>query len=345
MSNLLGRLSAKAWRISLAGGLDPSTFLKTRLTPALRADLAQMRVDSAASDPNYRAGPIWDRIGRSFEAWFAIEGIGEVENQTLNGLFSNALPGNPKLLRYACWMLYRDILARDRAQLLNIPATAAVDAGLAFRFGDHLVSWDQLISIDTIYAMADADPRLLTEKVIVGEIGAGWGRIGYILKKANPLATYVALDLPETLLVSQTHLPRRLPGERILTYAEARDIPLNRETLGQRGCAFLGAHDLPRIADGTFDGFLNIASFQEMSRAQVSNYMAQIDRTLCGTLFLQQLRASGTHGYDVGEIGGLDEYDFPPKWRSVRLTNSTWSDLYFDAVFQVNASSRRSARA
>jgi hypothetical protein len=50
---------------------------------------------------------------------------------------------------------------------------------------------------------------------------------------------------------------------------------------------------------------------------------------------LQQIKASGTHGYGVGEIGGLWEYDFPSSWRSIRLTDTAWSDLYFEAVFQV----------
>src|SRR3546814_3378132 len=54
----------------------------------------------------------------------------------------------------------------------------------------------------------------------------------------------------------------------------------------------LGAQDLPRIADGALDFVINIASFQEMSREQVSAYLDVIDRKASGLLYTQQLWSS-----------------------------------------------------
>src|SRR3546814_16857081 len=73
----------------------------------------------------------------------------DVCSSDLNAFFSSPLPNNPKLLRYACWMLYNDVKRRDHLRLLDlISATADPKGVLAFEFEERLVSWDLLISLD-----------------------------------------------------------------------------------------------------------------------------------------------------------------------------------------------------
>ena len=100
---------------------------------------------------------------------------------------------------------------------------------------------------------------------------------------------------------------------------------------------FLGAQDLPRIADGDLDFVINVASFQEMSRDQVSAYFDIIDRKTSGHLYTQQLWSSGTHAYKLGEIGGWDDYPWPAHWICENKRSAVWSDLYFEVVFKTHA--------
>ncbi len=195
-----------------------------------------------------------------------------------------------------------------------------------------------MISIDSFYSIAEVEPRVVTDALIIGELGAGWGRIGYILKKINPKLTYAIFDLPEVLLVSSVHLPRRLPTENVLTYSEGRELKqIGRNQLNSKGLAFFGAHHLKLCEEGLFDIFINIASFQEMSKAQVSSYFDIIDYVLKGTLFTQQLWNSNTHGYDVGEISMYEDYPFKENWSQEYLRNTAWSDLYFETALRRNA--------
>lgn len=331
----MSELRRKARRVAEITGIPPR-WLGSR--PELFEELAQMRAGNDAAPAPFKGGPIWRQLARRFDYWFAMDGINAVEDHEMNGQFSSPPPGNPKLLRYACWMLYRDIKRRDELGLLDrIEATADERGPLTFRFDGRLMSWDLLISIDTIYSMAEVDPRILTGEVIVGDLGAGWGRIGHVLRQANPRARYVVFDLPEVLLVSQTHLPRRLPADTVSRYQDMREGPITRERLAA-DLTFLGAHDLERVADGALDFMVNIGSFQEMSPAQVAAYFAIIDRTTNGILYTQQLWSAGTHSYCVGEISDWGAYPWLSHWIPALKRNASWSDLYFEAAFRVGAS-------
>lgn len=331
-------LADKAWSVAHRAGVSPRSVRKSKLSEEQWGQLQRMRVDNHAAPAPYNPGPIWDDLARRFERWFTFDGIEAVEDHVLNAFFSSPLPNNPKLLRYACWMLYIDVKRRDQLQLLDlISATADPNGALAFEFEGRLVSWDLLISLDTLYTIAETDKRIFTDAVIVGELGAGWGRIGHVLRLANPKATYVVFDLPEVLMVSQTHLPKRLPASKVLTYDESRLINLDRDELLKHDIVFLGAQDLPRIADGDLDFVINVASFQEMSRDQVSAYFDIIDRKTSGHLYTQQLWSSGTHAYELGEIGGWDDYPWPAHWICENKRSAVWSDLYFEVVFKTHA--------
>ena len=69
------------------------------------------------------------------------------------------------------------------------------------------LSLDLLFSIDDFYNLYEINPKIAHEPIVVAELGAGWGRLGYVLRKVNPRATYIVFDLPEVLLISQTYLP------------------------------------------------------------------------------------------------------------------------------------------
>lgn len=326
-------LRDKAWRVVETAGLTPERIGGRRRAPLFK-QLAAMRADNAASTAPYNAGPIWEDLARRFHRWFALGGIENVENHPMNGQFSSPPPGNPKLLRYACWLLYRDIARRDSLGLLDrVRATATGE--LAFEFEGRLVSWDLLISLDTLYGIAEVDPRILTEPVVVAELGAGWGRLGHALRLANPQARYVVFDLPEVLLVSQTHLPRRLPSDTVAAYETTRQGPLTRNRLLAADLTFLGAHDLDRVENGAVNIMVNIASFQEMSALQVALYCRVIERVTRGLLYTQQLWNADTHGYGVGEVSGWSAYPWPAHWKTVVSRDATWSDLYFEAVFDL----------
>jgi putative sugar O-methyltransferase len=335
------RIPLLAWRGAGRLGLTRrrmATLLGREALP--RSDVALlelMRSDNDSARSPYQATEHWKRLNRQFDEWFRWEGIGEVELQTMNQSFASPPPTDPKLLRYATWMLYKAVEARDELGLLDaVPATIGEESGRAFRFDGRLVSWDSLLSLDHLYSIYEVDHDVLRAPNVFVELGAGWGRLAYALRRANRSVAYVICDLPESLLVSSRYLPRLLADERFHNYPDVRLVErfTRDELLSAPGVWFLAPQQLDRFADDTADFFASVASFQEMTRDQVSEYFAVIDRILRGVFYTLQLRSSATHRLHLGEISGLADYSFPPAWTRELLRSPSWSDLYFEAVFR-----------
>jgi putative sugar O-methyltransferase len=181
--------------------------------------------------------------------------------------------------------------------------------------------------------LAELEPRVLDGPVVVVDLGAGWGRIGHVLKRVNPQAAYVVLDLPESLLVSEARLTELLPGERVAGYDESRRTEwFTREALlAHGGLRFGGPQDLARFEDGAIDVFVNVASFQEMTREQVTAYLGLADRT-ARHVYLQE-RWTRASALPEEIIAGWDAYELPERWRRRYLRDVPFTNAFFEAGF------------
>ena len=301
--------------------------------------LRRMREDNLRSQPPFRASEYWQGLNRRFDGWFQQHGIGAVEEQPYNRLFSGADPKSSKFFEYALWMLYDRVRARDGEGILErMPAATRAGKRMTAEFDGRVVSWDGLISIDTLLSLQEAlGGGLWSEPIVVADLGAGWGRIGHALLSINPQATYVAIDLPEALLVASEYLPRLLPDAPVHDYASTRGGgPITRGRLERGGVWFLGTHDLPRFAGGAVDCLINVASFQEMTLDQVAQYLRIAGDVAARAVYVQEIWDARRHHLDEqGAIAGIDEYDFPPHWTQVFLRNATFSEKVFEAGFRV----------
>lgn len=310
----------------------------SRLAAADRERLRLLRSDNLAAAEPFRATALWRGAARLFEREFHLSGVEDVEGQYYNLRFFGYAPGDHRLYDYLVYTYYQVVKQRDVLDLIHrAPATAPLGPGRGYEFDGARVSLDQLLSIDDFYNMRELRPELDQAALVVADLGAGWGRLGYVLRRANPRISYVVFDLPETLLVSSSYLPRLLPDASVAGFDVARALGgLDRATLRGRDLWFLGSQALPRLADGTIDLFVNVASFQEMTRRQVELYFGLIDRTARGgSLYLRQLWSGSTHGHRLGEVAGFDDYPFLVSWRRAFLRNSRFSHLFFEAGFQL----------
>jgi putative sugar O-methyltransferase len=311
---------------------------KTKLSVEQIDLLEKMRLDNACAPSPFRTSSRWAEIVKSFEKEFFFSGIGDVETDFYNLRFSGFSPSDPRIYGYFVYTLYQLVRQRDIYGLLEkIPATTTLQDGFAYKINGQKVSLDLLLSIDDFYNLLEIRPNLISEPIIVADIGAGWGRLGYVLKKANPLITYLVFDLPEILLISSTYLPRVLPNIRYQMYEESRFIKLlDRETLTRGGMWFLGTQDLMKTEDASLDIVVNIASFQEMTLEQVSQYFNLITRKAQnGQIYLEQLWSGKTMGQHLDEIEDYNKYPFPKSWEQIYLRNSSFSQTFFETAFNI----------
>jgi putative sugar O-methyltransferase len=302
--------------------------------------LLLMRKDLRDVGPPYSPSEHWQRVVKVFDELFHTQGIGNPEEQAYNLRFSGFVASDPRLHRYVCWMYYKILEKRDPLGLLrSIKATCQAGNGYGYTLDDRVLSLDLLLSIDDFYSLYELNAGVATEPVVVAELGAGWGRLGYVLCKANPRSTYVVFDLPEVLLISQTYLPTLLPDKLTCRYSEAREHGrLTPQILRSKNLWFFGAQHMERFEPGSVDTVVNIASFQEMPKDYVASYMQVFSRIARGgSCFLRQLKSGRSHSHTYDEIEGFDAYPIPSDWHQVFSRSSTLNDQFLEAGYRINS--------
>lgn len=318
-------------RLGARPGKSGAARERSRLKREQAELLARMRADNESAGAPFAPSTYWRDVNARFDGWFRDDGIKDVGRQGFNAFFSTPEPGSRKYQRYALYMLYRAVADRDDRGLLD--ALVATDKK-AIAFGRHAVTWDLLISLDTLYTLHELAPGVLDEPIVLVDLGAGWGRIGHVLLHANPAAAYVALDLPESLLVAQGTLPRTLPPDTPVTgYEATREFArfTRAALLAERGAFFCGPQALARFEPDSVDILVNVASFQEMTRAQVAAYLELADRT-AAHVYLQE-RYEKPVGLPDDVIAGRDAYPIPAGWTRRFERPVRFSDLFFEAGY------------
>jgi putative sugar O-methyltransferase len=192
--------------------------------------------------------------------------------------------------------------------------------GFGHEIGGQLVNLDTLRYYECLIAMDRAgflDPFRggATDRPLLLEIGGGWGGFAYQFKCLHPGACYVIVDFPEALLFSAVYLTTMFPDASILTVGPASDP--GRDWRGH-DFVFVPHYLFHRMRLPSVDLAVNIASFQEMTTAQVEGYVAGLTKAGCGRLYsfnqdrsahndqLGSVRRILAQRYDVTELALLD---------------------------------------
>jgi putative sugar O-methyltransferase len=229
-------------------------------------------------------------------------------------------------------MLYDVVASSDRWRLLSVLEEPAVGNPFAILYRGRSISQDLCNSVHEFY-QADGAGLAVDRACDVAELGAGYGRVGYVFLRALPHSTYTVIDIPPALNVSQEYLSRVFPDERVFRFRPFARYEDVREEFEAARIRFVAAHQLELLPDEAFDRFLNISSLHEMSRAQIENYLSQIDRVCRGRFYSKQWRVSQTpvNGHVIRE----DEYPIPASWHEVYRRRHPIQRMFFEALYDV----------
>ena len=107
-----------------------------------------------------------------------------------------------------------------------------------------------------------------------------------------PEATYTIVDIEPALTISRWYLSELFGADRL---------------------RFLSPQEALKLADGSIDLALTISSLQEMTPAQVAEYLAMFDRTAQGgVVYLKQWR-TWLNPVDRVELT-FEKYPIPERW-------------------------------
>lgn len=291
----------------------------TVLTKFQQKLLAIWREDNQAAGFPFAPTAYWSNVNSQFDEWFRKHGIDAVETQYYNEHFSGIPPSWPAIptliqnmggggcsLTDLCKLYYDDIVKRHYES-----AFAGLEASPnshRYEIDGRWVNWDLLASVDTI---ATIESHIGRHKVYA-DLGAGWGRLGYVLRTWYPQCCYQVFDLPESLLISYSYLPNLLGEIGFLSHTPT--IP---------GCYFAPSQDLLKVRDKSIDVLITIATFQEMTPEQVLAYV-NIIKQKAKFLFVLQ-------------YGSVEQGIYEPLAKCKLLHHKTqpWSKQYFEALWKL----------
>lgn len=198
---------------------------------------------------------------------------------------------NPDYLRFYAfftglvWYLMTLHAGDDLYQRLEEP-----ELGMPIRLNHkgQAISQDLAQSLLEYYRIRELASKLDSRgRLTVMELGAGYGRLAYVLVNAWR-CRYVIVDIPPTILVAKWYLSRVLPGVRIFGYRPFQDFEEVRVEIEQADLVFLSPNQLALLPDGFADISVSISSLHEMERRQADRYKSLLQVKTAGLIYFKQ---------------------------------------------------------
>jgi len=208
-------------------------------------------------------------------------------------------------------LLWQYARSQDHLRCLSICEEPIVGDPLEISYKGRLISQDLALSSLELNRIIKQIGSLRSKRV--AEIGAGYGRLAYVFMRTFPDIEYCIFDIPPTLAISQSYLAQTLGADRVVLYGNDSEEAPEYNNFG-RARALLPP-DLSRFPDKYFDLVINISSFDEMVREQITNYLDLIDRKCAGWLYLKGYTVRD--GQDPSRPLGVTQFQHRERWRCV----------------------------
>lgn len=255
--------------------------------------------------------------------------------RVLRARFDGATPRLPKLvdrlLLPVPLALYASAVARlPHGDVLSTIAEPAVGDPVVIRFGDLRLTEDLCHSVEERASILEGLTGRPLRSVL--ELGAGYGRVAYLLLRAHPGTRYTIVDIPPALYVSQRYLTDVLPDLSVFRFRPFADHAAVADEMAAADLVFLEPQQLELLPDRSFDLGATISTLHEMRPDQIAHYIQQLDR-LCDAVYTKQWRRF--HNRRDGVVISASDYPIPERWRAVFHRSPIFPRTFFEALYLV----------
>lgn len=198
---------------------------------------------------------------------------------------------------------------------------------------ERLISQDLANSAREFGAILKHSGRLFapsTEPRIV-EIGAGYGRLGYVFLKSVP-CRYVIVDIPPALYISQWYLSRLLPEKVVMPFKPWRRFSDAEAELRSADLAFMTPDQYALLPDASFDLGIAISNLAEMTPDQCALYLDLFAVKVQHSVYIKQWETS-VNEYD-GHSYERSSFDMPAPWRKRLDRLDLVQDRFFETLWR-----------
>jgi putative sugar O-methyltransferase len=232
---------------------------------------------------------------------------------------------------YLC-LLHNYVSTFDKQNLLDRLTEPSIGNPYLVDYRNKKVSQDLCNSIHEFYSATKvfADPSAIKN---VTELGAGYGRLAYVFLKTLPNCTYTIVDLPVALVVAQEYLSSVFKDEKIFKFRPFNSYEDIKTEFESSRIRFVSANQIEKLPNKSADLFLNISSLHEMTYAQITNYLQEIDRLTHGFFYTKQWRRSIAK--ENGFVIRQGEYPIPKNWKTIFDHQHPIQRMFFEANYQI----------
>jgi putative sugar O-methyltransferase len=238
---------------------------------------------------------------------------------------------NRELYREHLALMYEYALRRDRSGLLATLEEPKLGNPIRVHRNGRLISQDLVNSVRERNSIFAAMKGESDTHFTLAELGAGYGRLGYVMLKTTR-CRYFVFDIPPALYLSQWYLTTLFPKRRAFRFRRFDTIEEIESELIEADIGFFTPDQLAKFPAGYFDVFATISSIHEMRRDQISHYMALMGRTTKSTLYLKQQKDY------VNPVDNLvirkNDYPVPAGWAPSRERFDLINPGFFERIYR-----------
>jgi putative sugar O-methyltransferase len=216
-----------------------------------------------------------------------------------------------ELYREYLALMYEYALRRDRSGLLATLDEPTLGNPIGVHRSGRLISQDLVNSVRERNSVIGAMKASTDTHFTLGELGAGYGRLGYVLLKTTK-CRYFVFDIPPALYVSRWYLTTLFPRRRAFRFPRFDTFKEIESKLSQTDLAFFTPNQLTKFSAGYFDLFASINSIHEMRRDQIKHYMKLMGRATKSALYLKQQKDYVNPVDNL--VIGRNDYPLPSGW-------------------------------
>jgi putative sugar O-methyltransferase len=236
-----------------------------------------------------------------------------------------------ELYREYLALMYEYALERDRSGLLATLEEPELGNPIHVRRNGRLISQDIVNSVrerNSILSAVELDKHTRFD---IAELGAGYGRLGYVMLKTTA-CRYFVFDIPPALYLSQWYLTTLFPQRRAFSFCRFEQFDEIESELSRADLAFFTPNQLAKFPPRYFDVFATISSIHEMRRDQISHYMALIGRTTRRALYLKQQKDYVNPVDNL--VIGKNDYPLPVGWSKCHERFDLINPGFFERIYQ-----------
>lgn len=229
-------------------------------------------------------------------------------------------------------LLWEYVRARDRYRLLDRLEEPSLGGPVTVEHRHRRISQDLCNSVFEVCSMLEGRPTgSMPARVI--ELGAGYGRVAWVMLEAFPGVRCLLVDIPPALAVAQRYLTELFPDRPTFHFRSFTDGRTVADELAQAHIAFLTPDQLEMLPSLEADLFVNISSLHEMRPDQIAYYLTMVDRHCVGHFYTKQWSHS-VNAHD-GLVIRREDYPIPDHWTEIYSRQHPIQTLFFEALYCV----------